>query len=401
MKICFITSTIFNLGGIQRVVSVLANEMCKYHDVTVICTNATIKINREMYKLSNKVNIKIEPDILDNNGNIFEILIHKTIRFINKRKRININHKLLLNAYYPKLNRLNLLNKIKEGEYDIVIGVEPEYSIMLGSISKKINNCKLIGWQHNSYEAYLNNPRRYYWGQDELFKKYISKLDACIVLTDRDKELYETCLGIDRCKRIYNPLSFSSEIKSNNTKENIIFVGRLIEYQKGLDILLNVFERLSYKNWTLTIVGDGYDKNKLIRDIKYKNLTDKVKIYNSTDNITKHYVNSSILLSTSRWEGFGLVITEAMECGLSVVAFNNSGPNEIITNNVNGILVDRYDIDEMVKKIELLIEDKELRRKISNGAIKRANDFKVENIMKEWNYELNNLILNSKKQLNI
>ncbi|MBM6862067.1 glycosyltransferase, partial [Clostridium saudiense] len=116
---------------------------------------------------------------------------------------------------------------------------------------------------------------------------------------------------------IYNPLSFRSEVKSDCKKNNILFVGRLVKQQKGLDLLIDAFKIIhnKQKDWNLNIVGDGPDKQWLIDKIHKENLINNTKIINVTNNMKKYYLDSSILVSTSRWEGFGLVITEAMECG--------------------------------------------------------------------------------------
>ena len=103
-----------------------------------------------------------------------------------------------------------------------------------------------------------------------------------------------------------------------------------------------------------------------------------------TSNIIKHYINASIFISTSRWEGFGLVITEAMECGLPVVAFNNSGPQEIIESMKNGILIEKYDIENMIENLIYLIDNKTVRCSIAKNAIERAQDFNMKNIMRKW-----------------
>ena len=104
------------------------------------------------------------------------------------------------------------------------------------------------------------------------------------------------------------------------------------------------------------------------------------------DDVKKYFLESSIFVSTSRWEGFGLVITEAMECGLPVVAFDNSGPKEIINKNeVNGILVPNHDIEIFAEKLFELINNEKKRKSISYNAILRAKDFNVKNIIKEWN----------------
>lgn len=387
MKICFITTTIFNLGGVQRVVSVLASELSKNNKVDIICTNKEFKINREMYNLNSNVNISFNKELL--NKKLTNKVICKISQKLNSStgifNKLNMVD-MLTNIYYPSEIQDNFITYLNLQKYDLVIGVEGYYSLLLGIIGNKLN-AKTIGWQHNSYDAYLHNKDQYYWNQDKLFKKYIPMLDKYVVLTNDDKDKYKEQLEID-CEVIYNPLSFESHVKSSCSERNIIFVGRLLEVQKGLDLLIEAFSIVhkTKKEWDLKIVGDGIDKENLISNINKHNLQDNVLLIGKCDNVKEHYLYSSIFVSTSRWEGFGLAITEAMECGLPVVAFDNSGPKEIINKpNINGILVENHDADKLANEIIKLIEDEEKRKNMSLESIKRAKDFKAENIIKKWN----------------
>lgn len=386
MKICFISSTIFSLGGVQRVVSVLSSKLSENYEVDVLCTNENFEINRSLYNLDPKVNIIINSELLKKKntskitGKVFGKLNYLTGTFNNKKMK-----DILAYIYYPNEVRNNFIKYLNSQNYDIVIGVEGYFSLLFGIITDKLT-AKTIGWQHNSYNAYLNNKGKYYWNQDELFKKYIPRLNEYIVLTNDDKVKCKEKLGID-CKVIYNPLSFQCDIKSSCNEKSIIFVGRLVEQQKGLDFLIQAFNIVHKvkEDWILKIVGDGQDREKLIDNIKKYDLQNNVILVGQSDNVKEYYLNSSIFVSTSRWEGFGLSITEAMECGLPVISFVNSGPKEIITeNNVNGILVPCGDIDKLSEAIIDLIENEEKRKRISKESIERAKDFRLNNIIKEW-----------------
>lgn len=387
MKICFITTTIFNLGGVQRVVSVLASELCKNNKVEIICTDERFHINREVYNLNSNINIKFNRDLLKKN--LPNKVFCKSFQKLNLLTGVFNNLKMediLTYAYYPKEIQNEFINYLNLQNYDIVIGIEGYYSLLLGIISDKLN-AKTIGWQHNSYDAYLKNKDKYYWKQDKLFQKYIPKLNSYVVLTNSDKEKYKKSLGIE-CAVIYNPLSFECHKKSTCNEKDIIFVGRLLEEQKGLDLLIEAFSIIhkAKKDWNLKIVGDGDDKDSLINSIKKYNLENNVLLTGKCDNVKEHYLYSSIFVSTSRWEGFGLVITEAMECGLPVVAFDNSGPKEIINKpDINGILVKDYNVAKFAEEVIKLIEDDDKRKSMSLEAIKRAQDFKIDKIIKQWN----------------
>lgn len=393
MKICFITDSIFSYGGVERVVSVIASSLTSNHEVDVLCTKDRFPINRELYNLNPKVNINIDSSIKkkDTISHLFSGFgrkLNKKTGILNNKSMLQLSEK----SYFPEVIKTNFINYLNNKNYDVVIGVEGYYSVLLGIICNNLKS-KVIGWQHNSYYAYFNTPNKYNWRQDELFEKYIRNLDKYIVLTDEDKCCVEKMFSAN-CVRIYNPLSFNSAIKSNCTEKNIISVGRLVKEQKGFDLLTEAFAIIAPKcsDWILQIIGDGEEKENLNNLVHKLNMEKQIKIQPFTNHIEDYYLNSSIFVSSSRWEGFGLVITEAMECGVPVVAFENSGPKEIINkNNENGILVPRNDISALASAILDLIKDEDKRKRISKESIERAKDFKIENIIKQWNLILNSI----------
>ena len=130
------------------------------------------------------------------------------------------------------------------------------------------------------------------------------------------------------------------------------------------------------------------DTRKHDSKIEQCNLQEVVELLGEQKDVIKYYTTSAVFLSTSRWEGFGLVITEAMECGLPVVSFRTDGPSEIISDGENGYLIDNYNMEQYMEKLELLMRDEDLRRKMSEQAIRRAKDFHIENILQEWEEQL-------------
>lgn len=393
MKICFITSSIFNHGGIQRVLSILANRLSMQYQVDILCTDDRFVIDRELYKLNSKINVELNSGLMSND--IIDRIVSKVGRVINNKTGLLNNKyliKILRKSYYTDKMQERFIKYLNAKEYDIVIGVEGDYSLLLGIIADRLK-AKTIGWQHNSYDAYFKNPNRYYWNQDELFNTYIKKMDKYIVLTDYDRDMFRENMHIE-VNRIYNPLSFVSKNKSKCYNKNVIFVGRLVEKQKGLDLLIKSFKKIVAQepDWKLLIVGDGPDKQNLINLIAESKLDKNVEIVLFTNEVEKYYLNSSIFVSTSRWEGFGLVITEAMECGVPVIAFSNSGPKEIINKpNENGVLVPCGDTDALAEMMIDLIRNDEKRKNIASEGIARAKDFSIDKIYEEWNKMIQSL----------
>ncbi len=372
------------MGGVQRVVSNVANALSIENEVTVICIGEIDKIDRTIYNLKDSIEIISQP--IFNEGKLYKV-IRKLILKIHQNTKL-LDNKLFQNfledIYIPNITKDSLAKVLSEGDYDVVIGVEGFCSYLLGSIAELID-VKTIGWQHNSFDAYFNTPGKYYWKRDFIFKKHLPKLANVIVLTQEDKLKFNSHFNITTIK-IFNPLSFDLSVGNDLLSKNILFVGRLEEKQKGLDLLIKSFYLVNQNrpDWNLVIVGDGPDKKKLSDDITKYNLWGNVIIHPFTNRIQDFYVDASIFISTSRWEGFGLVITEAMTCGLPIVAFENSGPTEILDNGEYGILVPKYDVNKFAQAIIQLIENPNELRYYSQKSLERSKDFSLSEIIKQW-----------------
>ena len=171
---------------------------------------------------------------------------------------------------------------------------------------------------------------------------------------------------------------------SNCNSNHVIFVGR-ITYQKGLDALIEVWKLVHEKHpdWFLDIYGEGELKE------YYENIIEKLNIniliHHPESTILQRYCESSMLLLTSVYEPFGLVLPEAMSCGVPVVAFDCPyGPADIITDGVDGFLVKNRDVKEFASRVCQLIENKELRLRMGQAAIKSSQRYRAEVIMPKW-----------------
>ena len=189
-------------------------------------------------------------------------------------------------------------------------------------------------------------------------------------------------------KYIYNPLSFSSEKKTDVHEKKLLFVSRLETRQKGLDFLVRVadilFHQRGYVDWKLEIIGAGSGMEETGRMIAEYGLENYIELLGEKKNVTDYYTRASVFLCTSRWEGFGMVVTEAMECGLPVVSFKTDGPSEIIRDGESGYLIDNFDLEQFADAVERLMKDEGLRKEMSRHAMVRAKDFSIVQIGEEW-----------------
>lgn len=381
MKLCFITSSISSIGGVQRVLTVLANELSKEYEVDIVLTARKSKTGKKsIYDLNEKINVKVVPELYDRS------LLRKLIKGVNKKTGI-LNKKnseeLLKEILYPRKIQNNYIKFINSNDYDVVIGVTAYFSMALGVVADKVKS-RTIGWQHNSYEAYLKSKGRYIWNEDVVFDKYIPKLYKYIVLNEHDSEMFKKERNIDT-KVIYNPRSFKSDEKSNLDEKVFLAAGRF-HYQKGFDLLIEAFSIFCKKNsdWNLVIVGDGEEKENIKELVAKYNIESRVSLDPFTNNIKEYFLNSSVLALSSRWEGMPMIVLEALEMGIPIVSFDITAIAPLVDNEKEGYIVKSYDVESFANAMLRIASSKEILKKFSNNCINKSKEFDMENIVEKW-----------------
>lgn len=360
MNICFFSGDITRSGGTERVSSIVANRLSKEKNID-ICFLSLWEEKKETF-------FPLEKSIIRHQ--LFDKKISGTFHIFTYIRKIHS---------FVKKNKIDILVDID--------GILDMYSIPALYFTKT----KLVSWeQFNYYQNPYVNYRKY-------TRRWAArKADAIVVLTDEDKEYYRTNLKIRNIlQRIYNPMIVEQKKNFyNEESRNILSAGRLTE-QKGFDILIdvakNVFER--HPDWQWKIAGEGEDRVALEEKIKQYNLEKHVILCGNVDNIEDYYQNSAMFVLTSRYEGFGLVLTEAKSMGLPCVSFKcPAGPAEIIEHNVNGYLIDCFDVEEMSDRICDLICNKEKRIEFANNAMCNTKKFKIDHIVGQWGKLFNRLM---------
>lgn len=222
-----------------------------------------------------------------------------------------------------------------------------------------------------------------------LYRKMYEYSDRIVLLSDTFKDKYcEIGKFIDfefKLTSIPNSLRFKAvEIVDEYTnRKNLLFVGRLVGI-KRVDRVLGVWRRIAerFPDWSLRIVGDGTLEADLRRQASD---LDRVIFVNHCENVSSEYQKSSILLFTSDLEGFGMVLTEAMQFGVVPVAYNSfSALGDIVNDGKNGFAVTPFDEDEFADKVVQLIENKEILKRMGDCARVSVEKFSTEKIMPLW-----------------
>ncbi len=194
-----------------------------------------------------------------------------------------------------------------------------------------------------------------------------------------------------------NPVTFSSPRQSPLTEKELISIGRL-STQKNFSSLIRICAVVFKKHpdWHLTIWGDGSERNHLENLIDTLGLNSNVFLPGSTNNVSEKLLESSIFVLSSDFEGFGIAIVEAEECGLPIVSYScPSGPKDIITDGKNGFLIPPGDEDMFAQRICRLIEVKELRCAMGNEAKLNASKYSIKKIINSWCEVFENLAAQS------
>lgn len=378
MDICIVNND-FKMGGVQRVVIELANSMQERdHNISLISFSG----DSEFYY---HVNPKVKKTKAIKPRTIRRKIIGRLVRLNRMISQKDMNVFIL----YKEQIR-DLISYLRLQDFDVLIMNEGVLTAIIPFIKKELPKLKIVGWQHNEYEVYVKNYNK------KIINDYllgVEQADLIVCLTKTDQKKF--CKLNPNSTFIYNPLTITNNnnMISDLTNKQVIFVGRLVLEQKGLDYLIELAKNLK-DDWKISVAGDGVDKDVFIQLINQHNLEDKFKLKGSLNNkeLINLYLSGSIFVSTSRWEGFGLVITEAMSFGLPIISFNNSGPKEILKNGEYGVLIERNNIKHFSDELNELIENPTKRKYFQDKSIERIKDFKKDVIIKEWESKLNELI---------
>lgn len=378
-KICFLVDSIFSFGGVQRVTAVIAKELSKDYHVTIVTLDEPSTEDTSIYDLH-------ETDI---EYRFFQFpksnhLKWKCSKIYSALYRKLLPQTKLTSEWYSHSSFLSekreaLITELKKGNYNIIIGVHASLAVRLATCKSELGNAKLIGWIHNSYQALFGKDSRYCIGPEliQYYKFQLAKLHHTIVLCQYDSQQYHIPTDV-----IYNPLTLKPGTLSTGTSKKFLAVGRFSRLHKGFDLLIQAFHLFIEKNkeWTLDIVGEGVEEPLYKQMIEDYGLQERITIHPFTNHIQSYYSNAQVYVLSSRWEGFGLVLVEAMAHGLPVVSSDLPTSQEIMGDF--GLYFKNGDIEELAQRLE---EATHLDwQKKSKEALEIAKRFDLNTIIAQW-----------------
>lgn len=370
MKILYAVEAVNLSGGYDRVIIEKANYLAE-HGLDVIITVASHALAEPCYEISEKVRlIDFGIDFHQQYGH--HLFYRAFIYFVMMRRYRRALKELLF------FERPDIVITTLGREIDFITKIH-DGSVKIGESHIAKNYVRNLHLMEQNGFVHQMIARYWRWKMDKLVKQ----LDALVLLTQHDADSWN---GLTKTVVIPNSLPFFPEKPSTCNQKQVIFVGRLNE-QKGLEYLIETWERVhqKHKDWILQIYGDGEQRDLLLHLIREAKLEDAVVVNHSTRQIMDKYLESSIFLLTSRFEGFGMVLIEAMACGVPVVSFDCPwGPADIIKNGEDGFLVEYLNTTEAAEKVVQLIESPELRMKMGIRARENVQRYSRNTVMKQW-----------------
>jgi glycosyltransferase involved in cell wall biosynthesis len=218
---------------------------------------------------------------------------------------------------------------------------------------------------------------------DNHIMKSLKHCNYIVTLTKHDIPFWKNYS--QRIEVIPNMLTITPKMVSDYGAKRVISAGRYMS-EKGFDRLLKAWNLIKkdFCDWELYIFGNG-DRLPYQKIVDQLQLGGTVHLMPATKDIAEEFSKSSIYVMSSRYEGFGLVLAEAMSCGLPCISFDCPyGPREIITDGEDGFLAEDGNIEDLAKKIERLMSNVELRKNMGTKAIQNISRYKPETIMAQW-----------------
>ena len=343
-------------GGIERVVSNLCNHLSKDYKVTIL----TKDVAKSFYPLNSEIKFQT----LNIPANL-SMKKSKLFRAFQVQKSFFVTHK-------------RLKKKLKELSADYIYVVHV-YNALEVLFAKKKEN--LIISEHGSYFGY----NKIY----TLLKKIAyPKAYKLIVPSTMDTAVYKKL----KYPVVYIPhhktFSVGEKIADVQNNHIVLNVGRYTDDKRQL-LLLEIWNEIVRTNknndWKLVLVGSGENEEKLSTYIHEQKLETSVELKKPTERISEEYLKSGIFVFTSRFEGFGMVLLEAMSFGLPCISFDcPSGPRDVVQDNSNGFLIQNNNVKLFGEKLVELMDNSELRLKFQKNAIKTINNWDNDKITNIW-----------------
>ena len=371
MKIVYCTDSIFDSGGIEHVTIAKANALADIagNEVWILVMNNS----REPF-------FSLDPRVH---------LCNLDVNYWDANRRKTKLSRLWVLMGLKRTYKHTLRDALQEIGPDIVISTDRSEKNPLASLAKHSQAVFIreLHFQsaHRRAEANSLSKKLFAFFCEFLDSSIlVHRYDRIVTLTRKDREVYwknhpKVCV-------LPNPLTTANNPRSDLSHKKVISVGRL-DRLKNFGALIRSWKTIGnhHPDWKLEIWGSGQERENLQQLIDSNGLADSVFLMGATDDLPEKLSTASIFAFSSLYEGFAMVLTEAMACGLPVVSYACPyGPEEIVTNGIDGFLVQVGDEEKLAERIEYLMEHESVRKEMGEAALKKSKQFEMDKIIGQW-----------------
>ena len=354
MNVCFLHCGFSKSGGIERVVSVIINSLSREDDLGIYSLSYTCAKESAVFPIDSRVH---NDYLFEDTPTMTNAILHRSA--IKKTKQY-----------------------IKNNKIDIIVGCGALY-FPLAVISAKLMKIRSVCWEHTNPKITTD-----YKFQKECRQIGVSFSDANVVITKLAFDWYEEKRS-HMTKLIYNPVdSALFEVKHGykaNTNK-VISVGRLVKV-KNYECVIEISKEMVDEGWNgeWDVYGEGPERARIEELIRDNNLQHVVKLKGNSNDIYNVYNDYSVLVMTSKYEGFPMVLLEGAALGMPLISFDiETGPNEIIYNGVNGFLITPFDKELMKKHLMEVLSSESMRNRMSIESRNISKRYLIDQILHEW-----------------
>ena len=378
MKIVYCLDSINSVGGIQRVTVLKANQLSVQpgNDVWVLVADNSGERIFTLFPSVHFVDLAVNyyKDDWKSKWNVLKGI------FIKRRI-----HKKRLEAQLMQI-RPDIVVSVGQSEKNILPRIKGEWATVREFHFTRDYRRRMARTWFEKFNSFIG----------EIIERCFTlrKYDRIVVLTQEDKST--NWRNIKQVVVIPNFISISFSSMSPLSEKRVIAIGRLT-YQKNFSSLVRAFADVAkrFPEWKLDIFGDGDEWSLLSNLINKLSLEENVRLCGVTDHIEEKMLSSSILALSSRFEGFPLVLIEAMSCGLPCVSYScPCGPKDIISDGVDGFIVPMENEVMLAEWIGYLIENVERRKEIGAAAYRKAQNYSIDRIISMWMNLFHSLVSN-------
>ena len=362
MNICFFLGGFHQNGGIGRVTAMLSNALAASQNFNII---ALCYCDPKL------------PNIYDVSSKIEQRFFLQTYSSMTKQ---------MATGGIKRLRKI-----LNDNDIDILIACGALFYPISVLACKGIKT-KCICWEHSDPEG-NNDHRGQYWAR----RFGIKRSNLNVVLTKQALKVYEEKYRARNTVQIYNPVDkavFKSAGNYNVQSHKIISVGRLT-YQKNFQVAVQVAAKVlcQHPDWVWDIYGKGEDYDELLRLSRQEGISDQLRLMGQVDDLYERYKDYSLMVMTSRYEGFPMTLLEGSGNALPLISFDiPTGPSEIIEDGVNGFLINEGDVKTMADRILKLMRDENLRKEMSDNSLRESGKFSVRDITAKWERTLHKVV---------